>query len=192
MNAILMENNPLLRFSGLPQFDQVQAVHVTPAMDLLLNNGRQLLENLSSSQASPTWDNFVSPLEDMEEQISRAWSQVSHMNAVVNSPELRETYNASLAKLTAFYADLSQDERLYAKFRALRDSQQYALLNSAQRKIVENELRDFRLGGAELPDVKKPDSRKFRRASPNFPPSLKKTSWMPPMHILISSRILKH
>jgi len=148
-------SNPLLDFSGLPCFDQVQAGHVTPAMDQLLQDGRALLEKLATGQDAPTWDNFARPLEDMEEQISRAWSQVSHMNAVVNSPELREAYNENLPKLTAFYADLSQDERLYAKFRELRASAAYASLNIAQRKIIENELRDFRLGGAELPAEQK-------------------------------------
>jgi oligopeptidase A len=152
-NSLL--TNPLLNFSGLPKFDQVQVTHITPAMDQLLEAGRQLLESLSTSAEAPTWDNFARLLEDMEEQISRAWSQVSHMNAVINSPELREAYNDTLPKLTAFYADLSQDERLYAKFRALRASTEYDTLSAAQRKIVENELRDFRLGGAELPDNQK-------------------------------------
>lgn len=147
--------NPLLDFSGLPHFDQVRPAHVTPAMDALLDHGRALVEKLGSSQGVPTWDNFARPLEDMEEHIGRAWSQVSHMNAVVNSPELREAYNDNLPKLTAFYADLSQDERLYARFRALHASTEFATLNAAQRKIVENELRDFRLGGAELPDSQK-------------------------------------
>jgi oligopeptidase A len=147
--------NPLLNFSGLPNFDQVQAAHVAPAMDQLLAQGRELVEKLATAKEDPTWENFARPLEDMEEQISRAWSQVSHMNAVVNSPELREVYNENLPKLTAFYADLSQDERLYARFRELRNSTSYTSLNSAQRKIVDNELRDFRLGGAELPEDKK-------------------------------------
>src|SRR5665647_687247 len=70
-------------------------------------------------------------------------------------PELRVAYNDNLPKLTAFYAYLLQDERLYAKYRALRASQEYENLNTAQRKIIENELRDFRLGGAELAADKK-------------------------------------
>ncbi len=150
-----LSNNPLLHFSGLPKFDQVQASHVTPAIEHLLAEGRVLLESLAIDTDAPTWDNFVRPLEDMEEHISRAWSQVGHMNAVVNSPELREAYNDCLPKLTDFYSDLSQDERLYAKYRALRASTEFERLSAAQRKIVENELRDFRLGGAELADDKK-------------------------------------
>lgn len=147
--------NPLLDFSGLPQFDQVRPAHVAPAMQYLLDEGRRLADALGSAEQPPSWDNFARPLEDMEERISRAWAQVSHMNAVVNSPQLREAYNDSLPKLTAFYADLSQDERLYAKFRALHGSGEYATLSAAQRKIVDNELRDFRLGGAELPEDQK-------------------------------------
>ncbi len=148
-------NNPLLDFSGLPKFDQVKAEHVTPAVTHLLENGRILIEKLATDSQEPTWDNFAKPLEDMEEHISRAWSQVGHMNAVVNSPELREAYNASLPKLTDFYSDLSQDERLYAKFRALKNSTGFSKLTTAQKKIIENEVRDFRLGGAELAESDK-------------------------------------
>jgi len=155
LSQALSQQNPLLYFAGLPKFDQIQAANVTPAMDYLLGANRKLLESLATSADAPTWDNFAHPLEDIEEQISRVWSQVGHMNAVVNSPELREAYNDNLPKLTAFYADLSQNERLYAKFRALRASQEYQNLNTVQRKIIENELRDFRLGGAELAEDKK-------------------------------------
>ncbi|OAM51793.1 oligopeptidase A [Methylovorus sp. MM2] len=155
MTETVLANNPLLDFSGLPKFNQVKAEHVTPAIDNLLSEARNIVETLSTATEAPTWQNFAHPLEDIEEKIARAWSQVSHMNSVVNSPALREAYNDNLPKLTAFYADLSQDERLYAKFRLLHSSPDYQSLNTAQRKIIENELRDFRLGGAELADDKK-------------------------------------
>jgi oligopeptidase A len=150
-----LQNNPLLHFSGLPKFNEVKAEHVSPAIDHLLNEARATIAALATSEAAVTWDSFAEKLEDMEEKLSRAWSQVGHMNAVVNSPELREAYNDNLSKLTDFYADLGQDERLYAKFRALRASNEFDALTPAQKKIIENELRDFRLGGAELPVVQK-------------------------------------
>ena len=156
--------NPLLHFSGLPQFDQVRPEHVTPAITQLLDEARALTDNLCKSVETPGWDNFARPLEDMEERISRAWSQVSHMNSVVNSPELREAYNANLPVLTAFYADISQNEALYAKFRALRANATFEQLTSAQRRVIENELRDFRLGGAELPADKKARFKEIQEA----------------------------
>jgi oligopeptidase A len=73
----------------------------------------------------------------------------------MNSPELREAYNANLPKVTQYYTDLGQHPGLYARFKALRGSPEFAGLTRAQKKIVENELRDFRLGGAELPPAKK-------------------------------------
>ena len=153
MNSTMQ--NPLLDFSGLPQFDRIQPEHITPALDTLIKQGKQTIQQLAISDAAPTWQNFAEPLEQIEEKLSRAWSQVGHMNAVVNSPALREAYNDNLPKLTDFYSDLAQDERLYNKFKALKASREYASLTQAQKKIIDNEIRDFKLGGAELPPAQK-------------------------------------
>jgi oligopeptidase A len=143
-------SNPLLYLAGLPKFNEIKPTHVGPALDSLLADGRVLIEALATSAEMPTWQNFALKLEDLDEKVSRAWSQVGHLNAVMNSPELREAYNENLAKLTDFYSDLSQDERLYAKYKAILASASFAKLNQAQQKIISNEVRDFKLGGAEL------------------------------------------
>jgi len=143
--------NPLLNFSGFAKFSEVKPEHVSPAIDSLIAEGRALIESLATSTEAPTWENFALKLEDHSEKISRAWSQVGHMNAVVNSPELREAYNENLAKLTDYGSDLSQDERLYAKYKAIQASAGFASLTPTQQKIINNEVRDFKLGGAELP-----------------------------------------
>ena len=144
-------SNPLLHFSGLPKFNEIQPAHVSPALDALLSEGKQIIDALATNRDVPSWQGFAVKLEDLDEKISRAWSQVGHMNAVVNSPELREAYNTNLAKLTDFYSDLAQDERLYGKYRAIQQSQEFKQLNPAQQRIISNEVRDFKLGGAELP-----------------------------------------
>ena len=149
-NLPLPSSNPLLHFTGLPKFDEIKPEHVSLALDTLLSEGKLTIETLATSTDAPTWQNFALKLEDLDEKISRAWSQVGHMNAVVNSPELREAYNENLAKLTDFYSDLAQDARLYAKYRAISNSASFATLNHAQQKIITNEVRDFKLGGAEL------------------------------------------
>jgi oligopeptidase A len=141
--------------AGLPKFNEVKPEHVSPALDLLLSDGRKIIDALATNRDEPSWHGFALKLEDLDEKISRAWSQVGHMNAVVNSPELRDAYNENLAKLTDFYSDLAQDERLYAKYRAIKNSAGFSKLNSTQQKIINNEVRDFKLGGAELPADKK-------------------------------------
>ncbi|MCL4470300.1 MAG: hypothetical protein M1547_04015, partial [Gammaproteobacteria bacterium] len=142
--------NPLLDFSGLPRFSEIKPEHVTPAMDALLEENRALVDKLAADAAAPAWEAFVQPLEDANERLSRAWGQVSHLNAVMNSPELREAYNENLPKITAYYADLSQNPSLFEKFKALRNAPSFESLSAPRKKMIENELRDFRLGGAEL------------------------------------------
>ena len=147
--------NPLLDFSGLPRFAEIKPEHVAPAIDQLLAENRALIARLLSDSAPPTWQDFIVPMEDANERLSRAWGPVGHLNAVMNSPELREAYNATLPKITQYYAELGQNLALFEKFKALRNSPEFAGLSAARKKIIENELRDFRLGGAELPEDKK-------------------------------------
>jgi oligopeptidase A len=148
-------SNPLLHHTGLPKFNEITPANISPAIDSLLVEGRALIETMASSETIPSWQNFALQLENLDEKISRAWSQVGHMNAVVNNPELRAAYNENLAKLTDFYSDLSQDERLYAKYKAIQASPEFSKLSQTQQKIINNEVRDFKLGGAELAADKK-------------------------------------
>jgi len=152
MNAT---DNPLLDFSGLPRFDAIRTEHVTPAVDRLLADARAAAEIVATDAGPPTWDSVVVPLDDALDRIDRAWGAVNHLNAVVNSPALREAYNANLPKLTDFHTDLAQDLRLYSRYRALAAAPPFATFDRAQRRTIENELREFRLAGAELPDDRK-------------------------------------
>ena len=147
--------NPLLDFSGLPRFADFKTEHVTPAVDALLAECNAVIDKVSADATPATWGDFIEPLENANERLNRAWGQVGHLNAVMNSAELREVYNGNLPKLTAYYTELGQNEKLFNKNKQLRLSAEYQALSSAQRKIIENELRDFRLGGAELAADKK-------------------------------------
>ena len=147
--------NPLLDFSGLPRFADFKSAHVAPAIDQLLAENRALIARLAADTATPDWNNFVGPLEDANERLHRAWGQVGHLNAVMNSPELREAYNAVLPTITQYYTELGQHEGLYRKFKALRAGARFSALSPAQQKIIGNEVRDFRLGGADLPPAGK-------------------------------------
>jgi oligopeptidase A len=147
--------NPLLDFSGLPRFADFKPEWVAPAVDQLLAENRALIERVLAPEVAPTWREFVEPMENANERLHRAWGIVGHLNSVMNSPELREAYNSNLPKVTQYYTELGQNERLFARYKALRASPEFEALARAQKKIVENELRDFRLGGAELPADKK-------------------------------------
>ena len=149
---LMAASNPLLEFPGLLRFDAVLPTHVTPAIDDLLARARATIDAVATASRPPTWDSVVMPLAECLDRLDRTWSAVRHLNAVVNTPALRDAFHANLPKVSEFYADLGQDVRLFGKYRALKASSEFAQLAPAQRRMVDNELRDFRLGGAELPD----------------------------------------
>src|SRR5690606_3037567 len=148
--------NPLLDFSDLPRFDAIKPEHVGPAIDSLLEQCRDVVKELESRTEQVTWENFVEPLEDATEKLGRAWGAVGHMNAVVDTPELRAAYNENQPKITEFWTALSQNLVLFTKYKALQLGPDYNGYSPARKKIIENAVRDFRLGGAELSDDKKP------------------------------------
>ena len=148
--------SPLLELSGLPRFDAIQPAHVEPAVRSLLEALRATVERLQHDPAAPTWDNFVEPMENDSERLGRAWGVAAHMHSVMDTPEWREAYNVMLPEVTRFYAELGQNLKLFEKYKAIANGPEYAALSPARRRIIDNELRGFRLSGAELPDDQKP------------------------------------
>jgi len=113
--------NPLLDTSTLPQFSKIQPKHVLPAIESLIAENRRQVETLLKSNSRYTWGNLIHPLEEVAEKLDRAWSPVSHMNAVVNSDELREAYNACLPKLSSYATEMGQNETLFRAYQQIAE-----------------------------------------------------------------------
>ena len=154
-----MMMNPVLYRESLPLFDRIEPDHVSPAIESVLNEANTLIHSLKEMNAPTSWNNFVEPIEIISEKISRAWGQIEHLNAVINSDSLRKAYNDNLIKLTEFYTNLSQDESLYKKYQSLKDSEVFKSLTPSQKRIIDNVLREFKLGGAELNET---DKKRFK------------------------------
>ena len=144
------QDNPLLDFSGLPRFADFNPGWVEPALDALLEEARTTLDAVCHDSTPTSWGTVVVPLENATERLSRAWGIVGHLNSVADSAELREVYNVQLPRVTQFWTELGQDTRLHSRYKALRASPEFATLSPARQRIIDNALRDFRLGGAEL------------------------------------------
>ena len=143
-------DNPLLNFETLPRFSAIEPQHVVPAIESVLAANRDAIARLLETNDELTWDTLVQPLEDLADRLARVWSPVSHMNSVVNSPALREAYNTCLPLLSEYATELGQNEALYQAYRSIAERDDFMALHHAQRKIVENALRDFRLSGVAL------------------------------------------
>lgn len=146
-----MTQNPLLApVSDLIDYAAVQPGHIVPAIEELLAGARQAVEVAADAGLPPTWEAVVQPLDTASERLWRAWSVAGHLNAVVNSPELREAYNAALPLVTEFSTWVGLHEGLYKQYQRLHAAEDFATWDPVRRRIVELALRDFRLSGVEL------------------------------------------
>jgi len=146
--------NPLLELDSLPRFDAILPAHVTPAIDELIGHADAAMAH-AETVVLPTWDNLVAPLTYANERLWRAWRHVNHLQAVVNTPEIRQAFNENLPKMTAFGTRFGQHAMLYAQYQRLAESPAFPDLHPARRQVVNHALRDFRLGGVALPEEKK-------------------------------------
>ncbi len=147
--------NPLLTTADLPRYAAIRPEHIESAIDRVLADNRVVLERLLAAQNTYTWDNLIQPLEELEDRLNKAWSPVNHLHSVRDSEALRAAYNACLPKLSAYYTELGQHEGLYRAYRQIADGSEYSQLDPAQRKVIDNALRDFRLSGIALPPAQR-------------------------------------
>jgi oligopeptidase A len=146
-------DNPLLDTTSLPRFDAIHPEHVQPAISQVIEQHRTRVAQIEAL-TQPTFSTVVEPLEEMQHVLSRVWSPVGHLNAVMNSETLRVAYNACLPLLSNYHTDLAQSERLYQAYRQIAREQD-ASLDPVQRQVIEHALRDFRLAGVALDPSRK-------------------------------------
>ena len=146
-------SNPLLNYTGLPAFSKITPAHIKPAVEAVIQTCRETIEAVSKIE-NPTWENFYLPQAAAGDQFSRAWSPVGHLNAVKNSPELREAYQACLPLLSEYSTWAGQHKGLYEGYLKLKNSPAFESYSLAQKKAIENSLRDFELSGISLPEDK--------------------------------------
>ena len=142
--------NALLHLGSEPRFDRIRAEDVRPAMQSAIADARAAIAAVKA-QPETTWLNTVERLTDATERVGRIWGVVSHLNAVADTPELRAVYNELMPEVTVFFTEIGQDIELYARFKAIKNSPEYAVLSPAQQTKLAHDLRDFVLSGAELP-----------------------------------------
>ena len=144
-------SNPLLTFTDLPPFSQIKPEHVKPAIEQVIEACRNKIEQVLEGNTSPSWDNLVAPIDEVDDRLGRIWSPVSHMNSVMNSDELREAYESCLPVLSEYGTWVGQHKGLFDAYKAIKASEAFSALDQAQQKTITDALRDFELSGIGLP-----------------------------------------
>lgn len=145
-----MSDNVLLHLGEEPRFDQIKTEDIKPALQTAIAEAREQIAAIKA-QTHTDWVNTVEKLTDITERVGRIWSVVSHLNSVVDTPELRAVYNELMPKITIFFTEIGQDIELYNRFKIIKNSAEFDTLSQAQQTKLNHDLRDFVLSGAELP-----------------------------------------
>ncbi len=148
--------NPLFNLKPLPKFSEVKPEHVLPALDEILKENREQIAKMLEQGTHWTWDNLMHVLEEIDDRLSQMWSVINHLAAVCSTEELRKVYDAALPKLSEYSTEMGQHIGLYTAIKSLTEENRFNKLNHAQQRVLENEMRDFRLAGVHLsPEAKK-------------------------------------
>jgi oligopeptidase A len=148
-------SNPLLSSAELPEFSKIKPEHIQPAVEQAIAKCRETIEVLLATNSQYTWDNLIEPLEDVDDELSKMWSPVSHMNSVISSDELRDAHDACLPLLSDYGTYVGQHQGLYEAYKSIHESTDFAQLTQAQKMVIEQSLRDFELSGIGLDDSQK-------------------------------------
>ncbi|MEP1554883.1 MAG: oligopeptidase A, partial [Paraglaciecola sp.] len=146
--------NPINDLSGLPQFSAIKPEHIQPAIEDAIAACKTKISELLSKQ-NYSWESLVAPIEEIDDQLSRKWSPVSHMNSVVSNDALREAHDACLPALSEYGTWVGQNADLYNAYCEIEASSEFADLSEAQQKVITQAIRDFKLSGVALDDDKK-------------------------------------
>jgi len=142
--------NPLLQKTSLPQFSKIKPEHIKPAVEEAIANCKKTIVEVLANNTEFTWANLVTPIDEVDDVLGKLWSPVSHMNSVVNSDELREAYESCLPLLSEYGTFVGQHAGLFAAYQQLSNSDAFKALNTAQQKVINNALKDFKLSGIAL------------------------------------------
>lgn len=148
-------NRPLFKQDMLPNFNNVDPTKIASTVEEILTQHRARLATLLSQPQPYTWDNLLQPLEEMSDELAKYWSTISHMRSVVETDELRKAFNETLPKLIEYNTEMAQNEQLYKATLLVNNSHEFSSLSPAQKKIIENDIRDFKLAGIHLSADKK-------------------------------------
>ena len=151
-----MSKNPFLQLSGNPKWENLQPHHIREDITLALEKAEKNLQKIRDLQSDETtFANTVKALENASYELNYAWGLITHLDAVCNSPELREVHNEMLPAVSAFGAKISLDPELWKALQAFSKSEEAISLNSIDKRLLNETLLDFREAGADLPEDKR-------------------------------------
>jgi oligopeptidase A len=151
-----MADNPFLSPDFQIKWSAHTADHIEPAIKQALADSQTAIDAIAALPLDEVnYANTFLALENTGEALNFAWSKVTHLQAVADSPELRTAHNAMLADVSSFYARIPLNADLWARLKAVAESAEGKAQSGIHRRFVDETVADFVEAGADLPADKK-------------------------------------
>jgi oligopeptidase A len=147
--------NPFLDPAFHVRWADLRPELVEPAIDAALARAEASLCAIEAAPGEPTFEDSFLALDEATDALNRAWGRVSHLQAVADTPELREAHNRALPRVAAFGAAIPLRQALWRRLCAFAQSNAAAGLSPVRARFVSETLAEFREAGADLPDDKR-------------------------------------
>jgi oligopeptidase A len=154
-SSALSTDNPLLNLGFDIPFHLLKPAHVTPAVEVLLEEARRNLQRIEEDTEPPSYDNTLGRLDTASEKLEVAMTVVGHLECVATTPELREVYNRVRPEVSEFYAGIPLRPKLWQRLKAFADTPEAAALTGARARFLKKTIEQFRREGADLIDSDK-------------------------------------
>jgi len=148
----LLKFHPLGEYMFTPFNQHCISDGIEPLQTLITAQRKKIDELLKIS--SKTYQNFVRPLELLDEEMEIFFTPISHINSVANSKESQALYAEALPLLTEFSTEVSQNLTIYEAYKQIMQNE-HPQLNAEQKQVLKQSIQGFELSGANLDDTKK-------------------------------------
>ncbi|MCX2863724.1 M3 family metallopeptidase [Paucibacter sp. PLA-PC-4] len=142
-------DSSLLVTDSLPRFTAFRPNEVVQAITELLTRCEAALAEVTKASMPADFQLISQHLDVPTQALGRGWGTVMHLHAVLDSPELRAAVEATQPAVSEFFSKRGSNQQLYELYKRVA-GEGGASLSAAQRKSVEDNLRDCRLSGSEL------------------------------------------
>lgn len=158
--------NPLLATYHTPYhtapFHLIKTEHYEPAILKGMEMHNEEIEAIINNPEQPTFHNTIVALERSGATLDRAATIFGNLLSAETSDELQAIAQRVMPQLSEHSNNISLNEKLFARIKAVYDSAESTQLNQEDRVLLDKTYDGFIRNGANLPEA---DKERFRQIS---------------------------
>jgi peptidyl-dipeptidase Dcp len=135
---------------GFPRFDKLKVANFKPSLLKAMDLSRADIAAIAGAKEPATFENTIAAMEDAGRPLNRASSVFGVYRSTMNDKTMQALETEMAPLYAAFQDEITQNEALFARIKAVYDGRASAKLTPEQLRLVEVIYRNFARQGAAL------------------------------------------